>query len=284
MASFRKTGSISLARELAIDDPVLRSHISLGVASCPFNSKDWDIAPNSATALKRAERDVAMGMSSPTEGIFVSGDDANIMFVHAMIVGSFDTPYEGGFFQFMVRFGPNYPFDPPRVCCMSSYRYGHVVRFNPNFYEDGTVCLSILGTWEGPSWAATNTLSSLLLSIQSMLSAEALCNEPGYERLRGCNASSVTNFDIYARHETLRVAVVETLRHAEGFRIPAQLVEVMRNLFFEYYDAYIESCDQYAMYDNKTMQVSLLSKNFVPNFKEIKKNLTALHSELQAKL
>jgi hypothetical protein len=75
-------------------------------------------------------------------------------------------------------------------------------------------------------------------------------------QLRGCNASSVTNFDIYARHETLRVAVVETLRHAQGFRIPAQLVEVMRNLFFEYYDAYIESCDQYAMYDNTAMEVS----------------------------
>jgi hypothetical protein len=46
------------AHELARDDPVLRSHISLGVASCPFNSKKWDNTPNSDVALKLAKRQV----------------------------------------------------------------------------------------------------------------------------------------------------------------------------------------------------------------------------------
>ncbi len=29
---------------------------------------------------------------------------------------------------------------------------GGKVRFNPNLYDDGKVCLSLLGTWHGPSW------------------------------------------------------------------------------------------------------------------------------------
>jgi hypothetical protein len=29
---------------------------------------------------------------------------------------------------------------------------GGTVRFNPNLYNCGKVCLSLLGTWAGPSW------------------------------------------------------------------------------------------------------------------------------------
>ena len=33
------------------------------------------------------------------------------------------------------------------------------VRFNPNLYNCGKVCLSLLGTWSGPSWdPGTSTL------------------------------------------------------------------------------------------------------------------------------
>lgn len=36
---------------------------------------------------------------------------------------------------------------------------GGCVRFNPNLYVCGKVCLSLLGTWSGPAWhPATSTL------------------------------------------------------------------------------------------------------------------------------
>jgi ubiquitin-protein ligase len=46
-------------------------------------------------------------------------------------------------------------------------------RFNPNLYDDGFICLSILGTWDGnpeESWdeARTNILQ-ILISIQSLV-------------------------------------------------------------------------------------------------------------------
>lgn len=34
---------------------------------------------------------------------------------------------------------------------------GGSVRFNPNLYNCGKVCLSLLGTWSGPSWDPTTS-------------------------------------------------------------------------------------------------------------------------------
>lgn len=63
--------------------------------------------------------------------------------IHALITGPFDTPYEGGFYYFLIRCPPDYPIRPPRVKLMTTG--GGQVRFNPNLYRNGKVCLSILG-------------------------------------------------------------------------------------------------------------------------------------------
>mmetsp|Transcript_10330 Transcript_10330/g.30927 ORF Transcript_10330/g.30927 Transcript_10330/m.30927 type:complete len:103 (-) Transcript_10330:836-1144(-) len=44
----------------------------------------------------------------------------------------------------------DYPQSPPRVRNMTTG--AGRVRFNPNLYANGKVCLSILGTWKGPGW------------------------------------------------------------------------------------------------------------------------------------
>ena len=60
-------------------------------------------------------------------------------------------------------------------------RQAGTVRFNPNLYNDGKVCLSLLGTWHGGSadekWdASRSTLYQVLVSIQSIIMVE----EPMY--------------------------------------------------------------------------------------------------------
>lgn len=40
------------------------------------------------------------------------------------------------------------------------------------------VC-SILGTWEGPRWTPVHSISSVLLSIQSLMNEKPYHNEPG---------------------------------------------------------------------------------------------------------
>jgi len=62
-----------------------------------------------------------------------------------MIQGPSRTPYEDGLFFFDVQLPSDYPNSPP-VFFFISYCTD---RLNPNLYEDGKVCVSLLGTWTG---------------------------------------------------------------------------------------------------------------------------------------
>ena len=62
-----------------------------------------------------------------------------------MIVGPRHTPYEDGLFFFDVQLPADYPNSPPTLHYISYCSE----RLNPNLYEDGKVCVSLLGTWSG---------------------------------------------------------------------------------------------------------------------------------------
>lgn len=79
----------------------------------------------------------------PPPGVFAVCEETNMRFVHALIVGPADTPYEGGLFYFIMKCPTDYPIHPPKVKLLTTN--GGKVRFNPNLYENGKVCLSILG-------------------------------------------------------------------------------------------------------------------------------------------
>lgn len=66
------------------------------------------------------------------------------------------------------------------------YYYSGGLRLNPNLYECGKVCLSLLGTWSGKqreNWIpGESTMLQVLVSIQALiLNADPFFNEPGYE-------------------------------------------------------------------------------------------------------
>lgn len=102
----------------------------------------------------------------------------------AMIMGAKDTPYSNGAFVFDIYFDDNYPGGPPKVN-LSTTGAGQV-RFNPNLYACGKVCLSLLGTWRGnasENWdPQISTLLQVLVSLQAIImSEEVYFNEPGFE-------------------------------------------------------------------------------------------------------
>ena len=82
-------------------------------------------------------------------GKFAYPSDTSFYIHHGyvIVVGPFDTPYEGGFFVFTIHFPSNYPFQPPFIKHQTTG--GGQIRFNPNLYRNGKVCLSILGTKGG---------------------------------------------------------------------------------------------------------------------------------------
>ena len=117
---------------------------------------------------KRIKTDIKNFIRSDLEsnGIFCKFSETDMTHVRAMIIGPSDTPYENGFYFFDLRFPDNYPWSPPKVKFITQ---DSNIRFNPNLYVDGKVCLSILGTWNGPEWSSCLTLNSILLSIQTLL-------------------------------------------------------------------------------------------------------------------
>ena len=71
-------------------------------------------------------------------------DDENIFKMYCLIIGTENTPYEDGFYLFDFTFTEEYPLKPPKVkyCTLNGN-----IRFNPNLYTCGKVCLSILNTY-----------------------------------------------------------------------------------------------------------------------------------------
>ncbi|KAL3877586.1 hypothetical protein ACJMK2_035282 [Sinanodonta woodiana] len=103
----------------------------------------------------------------------------------ALIIGPARTPYEDGLFCFDIKLPINYPNSPPLFHYLSYCSE----RLNPNLYDDGKVCVSLLGTWTGRGnemWMSKSNLLQVLVSIQGLiLVSEPYYNEAGYERQRG---------------------------------------------------------------------------------------------------
>ncbi len=119
-----------------------------------------------------------------TNAIYVRCDKERVDFMQALIMGSNGTPYGHGAYLFDIYFDDTYPNNPPKVN-LTTTGNGQI-RFNPNLYSCGKVCLSLLGTWRGSAmenWdAKVSTLLQVLVSIQSIImSEEVYFNEPGFE-------------------------------------------------------------------------------------------------------
>lgn len=111
------------------------------------------------------------------QGIWYNPDTSNIIHGKAMIRGPSGTPYADCLLFFSFEFPQDYPFTPPKVLFLTG---DGRTRMHPNLYVGGRVCLSILGTYSGPSWSANMTLETILLNLQSLLDENPLANEPAF--------------------------------------------------------------------------------------------------------
>ena len=153
---------------------------------------------------KRVLRDKKNMFLNPLflDNIFVLHDEDNISKSRACIIGPKDTPYEDGFYLFEFTFPENYPFEPLKA---KFFTNDGRTRMHPNFYSCGKVCLSILGTWAGPGWTSCQTLSSVLLTIQSLFIKNPLHQEPGFQQ----NYSyKNVEYNKIIHHQNIKIAIV----------------------------------------------------------------------------
>lgn len=152
-----------------------------------------------------------------TSSVFVRIDASRLDCMKVGITGPSKTPYECGLFIFDVYAPKDYPREPPRLN-LETTGLGSV-RFNPNLYNSGKVCLSLLGTWPGNSdemWRENeSTLLQVFISIQSLILVdEPFYNEPGYESKAGTSEGDVESerYNETIRAATLKWAILEHLK------------------------------------------------------------------------
>ncbi|TPX32232.1 hypothetical protein SmJEL517_g04651 [Synchytrium microbalum] len=177
-----KRGTISVPSQLPSWDLFASSE------SIPIDHKYYNsIQRNIPRALaKRILSEHSMLTKALPPGILVRSFEDQTDAFRCMIVGPEGTAYEGCLFFFDARFPLEYPSVPPDLF-FHSYD-GGLGKINPNLYENGRVCLSILGTWSGnatESWSPAKSLMQVLVSIQGLvLNPEPYFNEAGYDSHR----------------------------------------------------------------------------------------------------
>lgn len=82
----------------------------------------------------------------PEITLYVSEENCNFP-IAVLEVRNPDSPYYGGFYVFDIFIPDDYPQVNPSVLFKTTGN--GTVRFNPNLYHCGKVCLSLLGTWTG---------------------------------------------------------------------------------------------------------------------------------------
>ncbi|KAL8949285.1 MAG: hypothetical protein Q9222_004591 [Ikaeria aurantiellina] len=151
-------------------------------------SKEW---------LRAVSREHKILRSSLPEGVYVRTWESSMELIRVLIVGPVGTPYALAPFFFDIHLHSDYPIEAPNAF-FHSWTNG-IGRVNPNLYEDGKVCLSLLGTWhsskDNESWVTGK--SSILQIIVSLLGLvlvkEPFYNEAGFEALQGTAQSKPTS-------------------------------------------------------------------------------------------
>ncbi|KAJ8702413.1 hypothetical protein PTI98_001127 [Pleurotus ostreatus] len=153
-------------------------------------------AQPSKSFLGRLQREYKILMSSLPDTILVRAFEDRTDLLRSLIMGPDNTPYEDAPFVIDWQLDSNFPNSPP-IAHFHSWTNGNG-RVNPNLYEEGKVCLSILGTWQGDrteSWRANrSSLLQAFVSIQGLvLVKEPWYCEPGFEKMRGTDDATMNS-------------------------------------------------------------------------------------------
>ncbi|CAM4633753.1 unnamed protein product [Lepidochelys olivacea] len=141
--------------------------------------------PEAKKFFSTVRKEMALLATSLPDGIMVKTFEDRMDLFSALIKGPTRTPYEDGLFLFDIQLPNIYPAVPPLFRYLSQCSG----RLNPNLYDNGKVCVSLLGTWIGKGterWTSKSSLLQVLISIQGLILVnEPYYNEAGFDSDRG---------------------------------------------------------------------------------------------------
>ena len=247
-----------------------------------LNEKSGNI---SKTSLKPIQKEIANFRNNLPlhwgSSIFVRISEKSLKLFNFWITGPKNTPYENGFFEYHVSYPTEYPKNYPEVLLHTTGN--SKIRFNPNLYKCGKVCLSLIGTWaaeESESWnEKTSTMLQVLTSIQSGIMGmdEPYYNEPSYEKERG-TIQGIKNNNKY--NEPLYVGTVKFAINDMIKNPPPTMEEVIKMHFKLKKDEIIKTTLEWQNKLNEGV-IDILSTAFN---KLIKNNPSKIHDLLNTSL
>lgn len=234
----------------------------------------------SKVAVLRLLSDINEITKNPLDnnGIFVHVNENNIFDIKTLIIGPKDTPYYNGFYFFSLEFPKNYPLNPPIVKYKTLYEK---IRFNPNLYTNGKVCLSLLNTWSGPSWTPCNTLSTILLSIRALvLINDPLRNEPEHEN---DEREDIENYNSILEYESIKGATIHMLNYIpKGFEMFKERIE---KYFYENYEDYVKRITELKKTkNNKIYTCTLYNMNIKCDYEQLLKDVDKMYGYIKKKI
>uniref|UniRef100_A0A803W1W1 (E3-independent) E2 ubiquitin-conjugating enzyme n=1 Tax=Ficedula albicollis TaxID=59894 RepID=A0A803W1W1_FICAL len=128
--------------------------------------------PEAKKFFSTVRKEMALLATSLPDGIMVKTFEDRMDLFSALIKGPTRTPYEDGLFLFDIQLPNIYPAVPPLFRYLSQCSG----RLNPNLYDNGKVCVSLLGTWIGKVLPSSTCL---------ILVNEPYYNEAGFDSDRG---------------------------------------------------------------------------------------------------
>jgi len=168
------------------------------------------------STIKRIANDVKYILNNEgslsSENIYYKHDEENILKGYALIIGHKNTPYGYGYYFFEFNFPDNYPFSPPIVRYLTN---DGTMRFNPNLYTNGKVCLSVLNTWSGESWTACQTINSILLTLSVVLCENPLLNEPGVQDKN----DAIEKYNYLVTYKNIEFSICKIINYIQNYDI-----------------------------------------------------------------
>jgi ubiquitin-conjugating enzyme E2 Z len=232
--------------------------------------------------LVRIMKDIINFEKNKIPGIEIWVNQKDITQIYALIFGNKNTPYQHGLFFFELKFSEEYPKKNPTVKFLT---INNKIRFNPNLYENGKVCLSILGTWTGPGWTSIMTLSSVLLSLQSLFHENPITNEPGFENTK-IESNQALNYNNYLRYWTIKLAILEIMENPKYKDLTDKFIDKIKAHLMQNIEEIINDVKTFAFLFN---DLDLSNQNNIYYFKdyqilkftELEKFLLELKSKIE---
>lgn len=116
-----------------------------------------------AQRLSRMKKELEFLTKEPPFGVSCWPQGGKLNCLEARLQGPQGTPYEGGVFKLEINIPDRYPFEPPQIKFSTKI-------YHPNIDSEGRICLDVLKAIPQGSWKPAHNLSTVLTSIQLLLS------------------------------------------------------------------------------------------------------------------